>query len=71
MEMMELNETLAEKDGVTLAAEMAAVEKPLLAEIEPILGKVKQEYSKEEMEKLKAYYYKKKYLRRILDRFGD
>ncbi|RYF88553.1 MAG: Fe-S protein assembly co-chaperone HscB, partial [Chitinophagaceae bacterium] len=29
MEMMELNETLDEKDGVTLAAEMAAIEQPM------------------------------------------
>ncbi len=71
MEMMELNETLNEKDGVTIAEEMANIEKPLLDEVEPILSRPAGAYSPEEMEQLKAYYYKKKYLRRILDRLGD
>jgi len=71
MEMMELNETLPEKDGVTLAAEMADIERPLLEEIEPILEKSSTDMDNNELEKLKAYYYKKKYLKRILDRLGD
>lgn len=71
MEMMELNETLNEKDGVTIAEEMANIEKPLLDEVEPILSRPPGTYSAAEMEKLKAYYYKKKYLRRILERLGD
>lgn len=71
MEMMELNETLDEKDGVTIAEEMAAIEKPLLAEVQPLLQKRGGELSAPELEQLKAYYYKKKYLRRILDRLGD
>jgi molecular chaperone HscB len=71
MEMMDLNETLLEKDGVTIAEEMAVIEKPLLAEIEPILANTSGGYNAVEMEKLKAYYYKKKYLKRILDRLGD
>jgi len=71
MEMMELNETLNEKDGVTIAEEMANIEKPLLEEVEPILSRPAGNYSPAEMEQLKAYYYKKKYLRRILDRLGD
>lgn len=71
MEMMELNETLNEKDGVTLAEEMADIERPLLEEINPILEKSSRDIDASEMEKLKAYYYKKKYLKRILDRLGD
>jgi len=71
MEMMELNETLPEKDGVTLAAEMADIERPLLEEIKPILEKSSTDMDNNELEKLKAYYYKKKYLKRILDRLGD
>ncbi len=71
MEMMEINETLPEKDGVELAAEMAAIEKPLLDEIQPILEKNSRSYDAAELEKLKAYYYKKKYLKRILERLGD
>jgi molecular chaperone HscB len=71
MEMMELNETLEEKDGVTLAAEMAEVEKPLLEEIKPLLSQNPAELDSAAYEKLKAYYYKKKYLKRILARLGD
>ena len=71
MEMMELNETLNEKDGVTLAEEMADIERPLLEEINPILEKSSTDMNDSELEKLKTYYYKKKYLKRILDRLGD
>jgi molecular chaperone HscB len=71
MEMMELNETLSEKDGVTIAGEMADIEKPLLDEITPILADLSGNYDAAAMEKLKAYYYKKKYLKRILERLGD
>ena len=71
MEMMELNETLNEKDGVTIAQEMADIERPLLEDIEPILSQPAGHYDATALEKLKAYYYKKKYLRRILDRLGD
>ena len=69
--MMELNETLTEKDGVTLAAEMAEIEKPMLEEINPILSQNPAELDSLAYEKLKAYYYKKKYLKRILARLGD
>ncbi len=71
MEMMELNETLPEKDGVRLAAEMAGIESPLLKEIEPLLSLDPAQLDSEAYEKLKAYYYKKKYLKRILARLGD
>jgi molecular chaperone HscB len=71
MQMMELNETLAEKDGVTVAAELAEIEKALYEEIEPLLQQYPTELHPASMEKLKAYYYKKKYLTRILDRLGD
>lgn len=71
MEMMELNETLTEKDGVAIAEEMAAIEKPLLAEIAPILATTNGNFDEVALEQLKAYYYKKKYLKRILERLGD
>jgi molecular chaperone HscB len=71
MQMMELNETLTEKDGVTLAAEMAELEKALYAEVKPLLEQTEFKEDPESMEKLKAYYYKKKYLNRILVRLGD
>ncbi|RYF89677.1 MAG: hypothetical protein EOO03_05470, partial [Chitinophagaceae bacterium] len=65
------NETLDEKDGVTLAAEMAAIEQPMRAAIEPLLQKPAAELQPADYEILKAYYYKKKYLKRILARLGD
>lgn len=71
MEMMEINETLDEKDGVTLAAEMAEIEKPMRAEIESLLSQNPAQLDAAAYEKLKAYYYKKKYLKRILARLGD
>lgn len=71
MEMMELNETLDEKDGVTIAEEMAAIEKPMLSEVATILDKPGAEITTAELQQLKAYYYRKKYLRRILERLGD
>jgi molecular chaperone HscB len=71
MQMMELNETLTEKDGVTLAAEMADLEKSLYEEVKPLLEQPEFKEDPASMEKLKAYYYKKKYLNRILVRLGD
>ncbi len=71
MQMMELNETLTEKDGVTVAAELAEIEKTLLEEIKPVLDNYTSNTDAAAMEKLKAYYYKKKYLKRILERLGD
>lgn len=71
MEMMELNETLTEKDGVTLAAEMAQLETSFYEEIKPLLEEPFFKEDAASLEKLKAYYYKKKYLNRILERLGD
>lgn len=71
MQMMEINETLAEKDGVTLAAEMAEIEKGLYKEIVPVLQQSPEDIDEAGMQKLKQYYYKKKYLTRILVRLGD
>ena len=71
MEMMELNETLMEKDGVEVAGELAAIEKAVYEEVKPLLDQPSTEYNAGDMEKLKAYYYKKKYLKRILERLGD
>ncbi len=71
MEMMELNETLAEKDGVTMAAELADLEKGLYNEIKPLIEQPEFKVNDEAIAKLKAYYYKKKYLNRILERLGD
>lgn len=71
MEMMEINETLEEKDGVTVAAELAEIETGLYQSIEPIIKDKKLYNDAASLEKLKAYYYKKKYIQRILARLGD
>ena len=71
MEMMELNEHLPDKDGVTVAAELAELERSLYNEIKPIVEAPVFQENPEAMKKLKAFYYKKKYLNRILERLGD
>jgi len=71
MEMMELNETLDEKDGVEVAAELAVIDKSITDTITPILENPALYEDPASLEKLKEWYYKKKYLQRILVRLGD
>ncbi len=70
MEMMEINETLTENKNAQ--GEIKKNIENLLEEIQPVL----QNYSaantvETDLQKLKEYYYKKKYLQRILDRLAD
>ncbi|MBC7888597.1 MAG: Fe-S protein assembly co-chaperone HscB [Ferruginibacter sp.] len=72
MEMMELNEKLAAEDTVTFKLEVAAVEKELYVEVKDTIEKYNDTgISTEKLLKLKEYYFKKKYLQRILDRMDD
>ncbi len=65
MEMMELNEELSNDS----AAEIAALETGLYNEVESIIESFNDSQTPEkDLLKLKEYYYKKKYLQRILDR---
>lgn len=65
MEMMELNEELSE----TSAQQIAAIEKELYAQVQPIIDNYDDiKTGAPDLLQLKEYYYKKKYLRRILDR---
>ena len=65
MEVMELNENL----GDDSAAAVADFEKDIYAEVSNIIQNYNDTtITKEELLKLKEYYYKKKYLQRILDR---
>ncbi len=65
MEMMELNEELSENS----AQQISEIEKMLYSEVQPIIENYNDEISKTaDLLKLKEYYYKKKYLQRILDR---
>jgi len=67
LEMMELNEELSDDS----AARIASIEKELYSEIASIIENYNDERIREqELQKLKAYYYKKKYLKRILDRLA-
>lgn len=67
LEMMELNEELSDES----AARIASIEKELYSEIASIIENYNDERINEpELQKLKAYYYKKKYLKRILDRLA-
>ena len=71
MEMMEINEALAE-DEAAARDQVAAYEKKLWDEVQPIIDNYQAgNFSDGDLQKLKAYYYKQKYLKRILDRLAD
>ena len=68
MEMMELNEELSEGS----AQQIADLEKGLYAEVRAIIDNYDDILTTTaELLKVKEYYYKKKYLQRILDRITD
>lgn len=65
MEMMELNEELSDDS----TAQIHVIEKALYSGVEEIIENYDDKKSNEtDLLKLKEYYYKKKYLQRILDR---
>jgi molecular chaperone HscB len=65
MEMMELNEELGENS----ARQIAELERQLYSEVQPIIENYNDTtVTNAELMQLKEYYYKKKYLQRILDR---
>ena len=65
MEMMELNEELSEDSG----KQIEELESQLYSEVRPIIENYDDATaSNEDLLKLKEYYFKKKYLQRILDR---
>lgn len=71
MEMMEINEALTEDEAAAIT-QVQAFEEKLREEVKPIL----ENYSAgnvdgADMAKLKSYYYRRKYLKRILDRLHD
>lgn len=71
MEMMELNESLLTKTPETASDEIALLEAQLYNEIAPILKDSALYEDAGSLQQLKAYYYQKKYLKRILDRLND
>ena len=67
MEMMELNEELSEDSP----QQVAALETQLHRDVEPIIETYDDAaITNDHLLRLKEYYYKKKYLHRILDRIG-
>ncbi len=72
MEMMELNESFDDSDEATIKDRVGDFENELTDEIKPLLSPEKAGgYSDAELQQLKAHYYKKKYLKRILERLDD
>jgi len=72
MEMMELNEAMTEEAGDAVEKRVGAYEDELWKDIKPVIGNYEAGKTDESsLLKLKAYYYKKKYLKRILDRLVD
>jgi molecular chaperone HscB len=70
IEMMELNEGF--DDETDIEAKIVAYEQELLQEIESLLSTENRVLLTEnDFQKLKVYYYKKKYLKRILERLDD
>ncbi len=72
MEMMELNEKLLEEDPEDFKKEVNELEQALYEEVKPIVENYDDDTVKtESLLKIKEYYFKKKYLHRILDRLDD
>jgi molecular chaperone HscB len=70
MEMMELNEDLDAETNIE--EKVNAYEQDLILEVESLLSTENSALLTEnDFQKLKAYYYKKKYLKRILERLDD
>lgn len=68
MEVMELNESLSDNS----ANEVAVFEKEIYEKVRPIIeGYNDESVTKEDLLTLKDYYFRKKYLQRILERMAD
>jgi molecular chaperone HscB len=69
MEMLELNEAVMEEETSTITKRIAAAEDELYAAVKAIIHNYKEGVTTDkELLEVKEYYYKKKYLQRILDR---
>lgn len=68
MEMMDWNEELMELDRDEAERKVGEYGIRLLAEIKPLLENCNEQTTQDDLLKIKEYYFKKKYLQRILDR---
>jgi molecular chaperone HscB len=71
MEMMDWNEELMEMKRADAERRIGEYESRLMAEIKPVLENYNEQTTQEDLLKIKEYYFKKKYLQRILDRMDD
>ncbi len=71
MEMMDWNEDLLEMDRADAERRVGEYETRLLTEIKPVLDNYNEQTTQDDLLKIKEYYFKKKYLQRILDRMMD
>lgn len=72
MEMMELNEKLLEEDAEEFKKEVNDLEAALYANVKSIIDNYNDAtVSQQDLLQVKEYYFKKKYLHRILDRLAD
>ena len=72
MEMMEINEALTEESEDIVTKRVESYESELWEDIKLVIENYQADATNESsLLKLKEYYYKKKYLKRILDRLGD
>lgn len=69
MEMMELNEELMDAEADTTKEKIAVIEGELYNEVKPVVEHyIDGITTDKQLLQVKEYYYKKKYLQRILDR---
>ena len=71
MEMMEINELLDEGKEARSIPQYQELEKALEDEVMPFLNAGNNDITEAGLYAIKDYYYKKKYLQRILDRLND
>jgi molecular chaperone HscB len=71
MEMMEVNELLDEGEADEVKALIADTETQMDLQFHEIVANLSDKIAEEDLFKLKDYYFRKKYLRRILDRLND
>ncbi len=68
MEMMDINESVSDGDATEAEEQVKDFEDRLRNDIKLILEKKPTEITTEELQQMKEYYYKTKYLQRVLDR---
>jgi len=71
MEMMEVNELLDDGEIAKVKALIADTEAQMDLQFHQIVANLSDNIAQAEVLKIKDYYFRKKYLRRILDRLND